>query len=70
MATQINKQRLLEAMAKIDKEFKLIESYLAEERQITTIEDFFDFLATNPKAGSAAFVYYTNPVKINKNHGV
>lgn len=46
---------------------QIAEKYLSEEKQITTIEDFFDFLATNPKLGTSAFVYYTNPVSINKN---
>jgi hypothetical protein len=41
--------------------------YLDEAKQITTVEEFFEFLATNPKAGSVAFVYYTNPISINKN---
>jgi hypothetical protein len=44
-----------------------LESFLGEAKEITTVEDFFDFLATNPKAGSSAFVYYSYPVKINKN---
>ena len=41
--------------------------YLSEAKQITTVEEFFEFLATNPKAGSAAYVYYCAPIKINKN---
>lgn len=67
MKKTISQQRLLEVMSIVDKEYKLIENYLGEAREIRTIEDFFDFLSTNPKAGSSAFVYYTNPVKINKN---
>ena len=46
---------------------QVMNKYLDEAKQITTVEDFFDFLATNPKLGSMAFVYYTNPVNINKN---
>lgn len=45
----------------------LTESYLDEAREITTVEDFMDFLASNPHAGSAAYVYYCAPVKINQN---
>lgn len=67
MKTEISKQRLLEVMSIIDKEYSLIENYLGEAREIRTVEDFFDFLAANPKAGSAAFVYYCAPIKINKN---
>lgn len=36
-------------------------------RTITTIEDFFEFLAQNPKAGTISYTYYCAPVKINKN---
>ena len=46
---------------------EIVNNYLGEAKQITTVEDFFDFLATNPKAGSVSFVYYTSPVSINKN---
>jgi len=67
MKPEISKQRLQEVMSIIDNEYKLIENYLGEAREITTVEGFLDFLATNPKAGSVAFVYYTNPVSINKN---
>jgi len=63
MKTVFSKQRLQEVKSAI----MLIENFLGEAREITTVEDFFDFLATNPKAGSSAFVYYCNPVKINKN---
>jgi len=67
MKTEINKQRLQEVMSIIDNEYRLIENYISEAKQITTVEDFFDFLAINPKLGSVAFVYYCAPVKINKN---
>lgn len=46
---------------------QIMNEYLDEAKEITTVEGFLDFLATNPKAGSAAFVYYCAPVKINKN---
>lgn len=46
---------------------EMVENFLGEAKEITTVEDFFDFLSTDPKAGSAAFVYYSYPVKINKN---
>jgi hypothetical protein len=46
---------------------QIMNKYLGEAKDITTVEGFFDFLATNPKAGSAAFVYYCAPIKINKN---
>jgi hypothetical protein len=61
---KLNEQKLQELLNNIN---NFMESYLSEAKQITTVEDFFDFLATNPKLGTSAFVYYTNPVKINKN---
>jgi hypothetical protein len=67
METKNTKKRLFEVMSKVNKDFIINENYLSEAKEITTVEDFFDFLATNPKLGSAAYVYYCAPVKINKN---
>jgi len=64
---KLNKEKLQEIAKKFNLDYYLVENYLSEVKQITTVEDFFDFLATNPKAGSVAFVYYCAPVKINKN---
>jgi len=62
----ITKGRLQEIAKQINLD-EMMETFLGEAKEITTVEDFFDFLATNPKAGSSAFVYYSYPVKINKN---
>jgi len=62
----LTKERLQEIAKQINLD-EIIKNYLGEAKQITTVEDFFDFLATNPKAGTVAFTYYTNPVSINKN---
>jgi hypothetical protein len=66
MKVDNTKTRLFEIMSKVVKDFVINENYLGEAKQITTVEGFFDFLATNPKLGSAAYVYYCAPVKINK----
>lgn len=67
MATDNTKKRLFEVMSKVNKDFIINENYLGEAKEITTVEDFFGFLTTNPKLGSAAYVYYCAPIKINKN---
>jgi hypothetical protein len=40
---------------------------LFEAVEGTTIEGFFDFLATDPKAGGMSYIYYTYPAAINVN---
>ena len=43
---------------------KVIKKQLNEE----TINDFFNFLEQDPQKKSFAYVYYTSPVKLNKNY--
>lgn len=42
---------------------------LSEGREITTIEDFFEFLNRNTQKGTFAYAYYTYPVKVNATLG-
>lgn len=53
-----------EEMANIMTAMQKNEGVLEEARE--RIEDFFDFLNSNPKKSSGASVLYTNPVKVNK----
>jgi len=39
---------------------------LSEGREITTIDDFFEFLRRSVQKGTFAYAYYTYPVKMNK----
>jgi len=39
---------------------------LSEGREVTTIDDFFEFLRRNVPKGTFAYSYYTYPVKMNK----
>jgi len=39
---------------------------LSEGREITTIDDFFEFMKRNVQKGTFAYAYYTYPVKMNK----
>ena len=46
-----------------------VENTIKKQLNEETINDFFNFLEQDPQNKSFAYVYYTAPVKLNKNYG-